>query len=700
MKLIRLTSIDNGRFTNSFGNEMTLAPNSSMALLNLTFQTNLGILIDIPAGETITFQGYERQGEFNVLRVTNVADLPPKLFRVADLETFYKYIQFYLNTSIPFSRSYAVDQDLRPWTCSAYRITQNDLGFNQIEYRYAPFLNPLFDSGATGADNETLPLKSMVTDATQINLTYAGSVEGQRTSIKMADGVASTIDTNNNIVALEGRRLNDGSAFYCCRIFNYNDNGNAGVNDNGFSIGLSKDVTIEQGITIPIEKRNFEINFNRDTESYKFINNSKDGTLVTPNPTVLPELVSRGDGSKDQEHDIVGFEVKSGIVSSCVYQVKTELYRNLAAGNDWTQAGTGTTELFDTTNLGDVAKYRRTQPSVPALEHWWAPQAGSATGWNVYTTGPPEVGDPVTLTATIDVATGVITIAGTTFTPTTVPPVALTPSRHVLATSTLGPGEELNPYVYINGSSVNVELNMLNYSIDPWLIDGEKETDNNDVWQITGTRDSGLSNDYEFLSNHPVSPMNTIIPSIGELLVNGTVKKRWEVRTNERPSVALTLPKEVWRALGEANAEGTGPLRADPKRIGRSTNYQINWGLQKNVAYTSDNFMVVSDSIPLDSFDASRPTYDFVDTDNILSNTLENAGRRKNILMTIPENNNEDGLVEFETNTPIFIDMNNKTTINPRNLNFRILKKDFGQIDTGGTGESAVMTLLIKSGDK
>ena len=42
MKLIRLTSIDNGVFTNSFGNEMTLAPNSSMALLNLTFQTNLG----------------------------------------------------------------------------------------------------------------------------------------------------------------------------------------------------------------------------------------------------------------------------------------------------------------------------------------------------------------------------------------------------------------------------------------------------------------------------------------------------------------------------------------------------------------------------------------------------------------------------------------------------------------------------------
>ena len=194
--------------------------------------------------------------------------------------------------------------------------------------------------------------------------------------------------------------------------------------------------------------------------------------------------------------------------------------------------------------------------------------------------------------------------------------------------------------------------------------------------------------------------MNTIIPSIGQLLVNGTVKKRWDVRTNEKPSVALTLPNEVWRALGELNASGSGNLRAPPKKIGTSTNYQINWALQKNIAYTSDNFIVVSDSIPLDSFDASRAVYDFVDTDNILSNTLENAGRRKNILMTIPENNNEDGLVEFETNTPIFIDMNNKTTINPRNLNFRILRKDFSQIDTDGSGETAVMTLLIKSGDK
>ena len=64
-------------------------------------------------------------------------------------------------------------------------------------------------------------------------------------------------------------------------------------------------------------------------------------------------------------------------------------------------------------------------------------------------------------------------------------------------------------------------------------------------------------------------------------------------------------------------------------------------------------------------------------------------------IMTIPENNNEDGLVEFETNTPIFIDLNNAVKINPRNLNFRVLDKNFDKIQQDES-ESAIMTILIK----
>ena len=62
--------------------------------------------------------------------------------------------------------------------------------------------------------------------------------------------------------------------------------------------------------------------------------------------------------------------------------------------------------------------------------------------------------------------------------------------------------------------------------------------------------------------------------------------------------------------------------------------------------------------------------------------------------MTIPVNDNTQNLVEFQTNTPIFIDINNVDTINTRNLNFRILKKDFSPI-TQST-EMAIMTILIE----
>ena len=85
---------------------------------------------------------------------------------------------------------------------------------------------------------------------------------------------------------------------------------------------------------------------------------------------------------------------------------------------------------------------------------------------------------------------------------------------------------------------------------------------------------------------------------------------------------------------------------------------------------------------------------DFLLMTTLLDN-IEKSGRRKNILMTIPENNNEDGLVEFETNTPIFIDLNNPDKINPRNLNFRLLDKNFDQIQQD-LGESSIMTILIK----
>lgn len=66
--------------------------------------------------------------------------------------------------------------------------------------------------------------------------------------------------------------------------------------------------------------------------------------------------------------------------------------------------------------------------------------------------------------------------------------------------------------------------------------------------------------------------------------------------------------------------------------------------------------------------------------------------------MTIPVNDNTSGIVEYESSTPIFIDINNATEINVKNINFRILRKDFSPIIQGD--QSAIMTVLIKKGSE
>ena len=170
------------------------------------------------------------------------------------------------------------------------------------------------------------------------------------------------------------------------------------------------------------------------------------------------------------------------------------------------------------------------------------------------------------------------------------------------------------------------------------------------------------------------------------------LQDRWDDIPNIQCNISMA--GNIWNALGFKNTEGT-------RQIGQNTG-TIGWtALWRAIGVSnivgSDNFIVVSDTLPLDSYDASKVFY--TEQDNTGGNVsynpdTERLGRRQNILMTIPENNNQDGLVEFQTNTPIFIDINNVGPMNVRNLQFRILNKDFSKIQTHE--ESSIMTILIE----
>lgn len=567
MKLIRLVTDDNGNFRSSFGNDIVVKKDSKMALLNLTFQTNIGTFVTVENGNQITFRSDKDDADSE-----QTITIPERSYNVSEKADFYKDLQHALNKTLQSVNARGNGNFSYNSVFSAFRIATDDAGLKTVEYRYAPFVN--YGLGVINPqNNQRIPIaiyqESLVTVTTVS--------EGVVSIAKNATGGATT-GTEARLVPLNGRRLNDGNSFFSCRIKLTNDNG-SGLQDNGFGIGLSKtnlglDHLSEE---IAITERNFEIRFNRATENYKYIDVV--GT-AEKDSGILPQRVGAGQPLTD--HDVLFFEV---------------------SGN--------------------------------TLEMGFLYDAG---------------------------ANGV---------------------RHVFATTEIKAGEELYPYLYFRGTAANCVVDCVNYSVDPWLPGFAGQDDGNEQWQYTGEEDNGYDNGY-----------GDIIDSGGVIgrVISQITQNRFYVGTQYQ--LKLIMPGTIWRALGfnqfKAGING-GFLNV---KIG--ANYGRKWWQTWTarvlpVAYTSDNFIIESMNIPLDSYDASAVEYG---ANPAVPNPItEMAGRRKNILMTIPVNDNTSGLVEYESSTPIFVDLDNANELNLKNINLRILRKDFSPIVQGD--QTAIMTLLI-----
>ena len=114
-------------------------------------------------------------------------------------------------------------------------------------------------------------------------------------------------------------------------------------------------------------------------------------------------------------------------------------------------------------------------------------------------------------------------------------------------------------------------------------------------------------------------------------------------------------------------------------------------GDQNTQLVNSDNYVVVIDSNPVMSYDASRFSYGAEPTVNSASfNQMK--GRQYNILATIAVNDNS-GYLEWRANELVYIDFDNKYPLELKNLRLRVLDKELNPIKQIGLG---VITLLIK----
>ena len=698
MKLVRLASSNDGVFTSNFGNDMVLDPNSKMALLNLTFTSDIGQII-ISNGMKITTQTDDNNdGTFTV----RFLDANKFDNTQAGLDRFVSVIESDLNKTFGLGRGINA---LENSTGCQYRIVKNNGGEYAIILRYCPLTNPLsyHSNIAPGAPYDELMGKAYeVTSTTTFD---SGPPYTQLTTIRMTDDELARTTNEANLIS--STQISMGSGYMTARTANLIDNGSL-IEDNGFAIGLTDidlaTINVDAGDKIPVANIFAEIRINRKEDPYyfrdKFFGQDENESTIYP-------------------HRVAGTPLVTG-------------YLNLPLGNDWTQAPTPATERFDTLNLGPIATYRRVQDGGGSI-HWW--EATSATTWNIYTSGPPTPGQSVDNTANADLATGVLTnvTGGATFTPSgygATPDIVTVPvnvnlhdvmgfeitgdklkicvyrdlpspnNRVVLSDINIPDATKLYPYLYINGSKDHVKIDMFNFTANTletidtdnvaFALSGQQggwgpDEENNLYW----AKDKGIYNGQETLQ------LDAAATNIANILPSVYWKSSQEDQrfgTNVDIPMTLVMPKQILKYLGFKNMEGEGNHTFSGDIIdGIWSSAEYARGLP--IIYNSDNFIVESTSLRLDSYDASKVEYNTKAGAKPFSVNAELSGRRKNILMTIPTNDNVGGLVEFQTNTPIFIDIGNSEKINVKNLNLRVLRKDFSPIKQGS--ELAIMTLLI-----
>ena len=692
MKLIRLVTDNDGIFKSSFGNEMVLKENSKMALLNLTFQTAFEILQIDSRNNAVSFIT-----DTSDISTQVTGELPNRTYNRDEIEDFYDDLKFVLNSVISNNKNSSNGVG------SAFDIRFAN-GLRQIEYRYAPFLNPLnlpnqgnimtlnndlidvvttaFDSGnyydlpSGGTYTQNTPTATITFTITDLGpvAKYRSTttqtpggitrwwfpVPNTTTSWKLFSSQPTEADLSspNGLAEIDPAsgviRINAGAQTFTpnTKIPDFIPAG--GVTTISLQNGVPEVAdTRKNNLITGIGKLSLGSGM-MTARVAAFIDNGNapaqdNGFALCLSKTALTTVISPGEDIDVLFRD---FEIR--------FNRDNETYKfiNKASGIVIEQDSGVQPNLVDASSeleRHDVIFYNVIGNVLEGGVLQDKTQSGGIVEKNIF-------------------------------------------FQYVINAD-----DSYFPYIYIRGSQTNVKIDLFNYTIFPWVnnqYDNLTE-DSPPFWELTGTNYVG--NPHSALTNG-ISETDTNYDIFDGTGVNEIVlptASRWEVTTPITSQ--LTLSAQVWDFLGYNLRSGNyDPDSEESKTVFMGpVNGRNCWNFwapinEPRVAL-SDNFMVESMSVPLDSFDASEVFYSDIklpDGSNAIKSPLtEKKGRRKNILMTLPINNNTNGLVEYEAQNLIFIDINNSEKMNLRNMNFRILNKNFNSIDQ--SGESSVMTILI-----
>ena len=601
VKLIRLTSSNNGIFECNFSTHILLNTGSKLALQNLTFSTVFDTITITPENNLISFRG-------NINEPFSTFLLPIKIYKgVNGTQDFLDDLAIGLNSTLK-----AIKQTPAPFGLFS-EFSVNDLSDTNsgdkttITYQYIPLvtpLGPMYKEGEGSGRSRNIPFWTATPGAINIELN-----DKLNNITHLTTGTARTVNNNYNYITNPNFPLSRGNALFSATVWEYVDNGEF-VNNNGFAIGLTQTNLSALGFpkneSIPQSARNLEIRLDRDNVNYVYIEDSG----FEKNSSVLPLFT---DGSVGiQNNDTLFFRI--GQSTSADF-----LGKRTVVGGVW-----------------------QAQPAPP--------------------NNPIE---------------------------------AIIFERELTEVENKG---DWFPYMYIRGAEQDIKVANLQYTPSLKNVENFTEFDRifNDSANSDGVTRTNAAND----STIPILWKDGFLgPVTPTLQLN-----RWSILNVWKNLIGrIEMNLDIWKYLGFTQTTNVGNSRAYiEQKINKfksaPTPSSAVWTADELSALNLDDcFIVELENLPLDCYDASATSYG-AETISIPEVTISpKSGRRKNILMTIPVTDNNDGLVQYRTNTPVFIDIRNTAPMLLKNLQLKVLRKDFSQIRT--KANESIMTLLLDTGE-
>ena len=620
VKLIRITTEDDGNYNAALQDGIQLGSNSSIALQNLTFESNfVGLKISSSNNEVVfnldigdnqngipaqpaalppPATAWQPEPPFTSLSVT----LSTAEYGKTNYTDFFDDLQGALNSCLAVGTG--IGEEYADIYSEFFVDYFTDPARPMIYYKYVPQTMPFFfnnsdyrDGTTVGVEGELFLINPQTSGDPSIALESVLTDNHQLLGNMTRVDTTPTATTENCIFPRSGIcQWSRGSAFWGCNVYNIDNTAGGASNLHGFGIGLSftdLEETVTDGQEIPDFARDFEILIEKGNAVYRYISPTNPNTEEIS--TIMPYKYNITDDPNQITHDRIIFERKGSVITGCI----------------------------------------------------WAHGTAAA------------------------------------------PTVAI---RHELFTYTLTNEQrnlQIYPYIWIKGVATQCTVGRPIVTPSTLIYDIiDKQFVNNDfeiTGQVTTFQGTGF-NYFEEVKNGGNGMIN-VVP-----LINNN---RMIQMIDNRPR--LVLSGEVLRFLGW-DVVGNTPITIDFPRTrilmddpinGNSLGFVLE-GEKDFQIVNADNYVVLIDSNPVQSYDASRFSYGATKSTSKTYNEMR--GRQLNILATIPVNNNS-GYVEYRANELVYIDIDNRYPLELKNLRLRVLDRNLDPIAQIGVG---VMTLLIK----